>query len=128
MKTQKTQPATRYIIEMYIAYAAEDKDKEELERQLQEEKAKEKKDNNKIAYLKDVLAIANVMDRLEADNKEIANVLKDTYLTIENTGRGEITQAVNKAAMKNYMGEATVYRYLKVARNLAAEERGLRVF
>lgn len=128
MQTPKTQPATRYIIEMYRAYAAEDKSKEELEKQLGKEKAKKEKDNNKIAYLKDVLAIANVMDRLESENnQELVKVLKDTYLAIDSTSRGEITRAVNKTAINNYMGEATVYRYLKVARTLAAEERGLRM-
>ncbi len=125
-KTQ--QPAGRYIIEMYRAYeAAGQPDKKEIIKQLEHLKPEQK---NEKACLMDLLAIADVMQRLEEEGRtDVKEVVQDTYMSLNNEWhRGAITDAVKRVTIKYYMGEATVYRLLKIARVMAAEERGLRIY
>lgn len=139
MKTQqqgqkakiKVQPATKYIIEMYRAYgAAGQPEVEEVKQAIQEYYTAGKQNKNELAYLNDLLAIATVMERLEAEEKgqDIKVIIQATYMQMRDTRRGTITDTVSKASIKHYIGEATVYRYLKQARIMAAEEKGLRIF
>lgn len=126
----KVQPATKYIIEMYRAYgAAGQPNKAEIQKAIDRYYDAGNRNRNELAYLNDLLAIANVIERLEAEEKEdIKTIIQATYMQMEDTRRGTITDAVNKASINYYMGEATVYRYLKQARIMAAEEKGLRIF
>lgn len=82
------------------------------------------------ALLSDYNAVERTFKILENEKNgaEIAKAVKLVYCKKSNSAfkKNEISQNVLFAASKMYCSEMTVYRYLKYARDIFCDERGLR--
>ncbi len=85
------------------------------------------------AELLDILAIEKVMVRLSTmqarvDGQGIRQAVEIVYFTApeQKLKRGDIIDRVRRACIELPADERTVYRYLKMARRMFAQERGLR--
>lgn len=91
----------------------------------------EKAEENAKAQMDDLNAVEEVLKILphRPMGAEIMCAVKACYMADPNRlslPRGEMISRVKRVAEEIYVGEATVYRYLRIARDLFASERGLR--
>lgn len=80
------------------------------------------------ASMEDLVAVIKTIDRLK--HTQYADTIIDVlriYTDVDPYQRGNIENAVVKASLKSYISTATVNRYLKLARDIFAEIRGLRM-
>ena len=80
----------------------------------------------KLSEIYDMEAVEDVVKILESENKDKLKALKIVYLRPEKIERGDIQKRVIKAENEIPAGQNTVYRYLREARYIFAELRGLR--
>lgn len=78
------------------------------------------------AELRDILAVERTMKRLDKNQKKAVEIVYfiDPEKPLE---RGEITNRVHKAELEIPASEQSVYKWLRVARKIFSEERGLRI-
>lgn len=80
-------------------------------------------------YAQDILAAGKTLDTLRADdNTLIERAVRAVYCICPSRSarRGEISERVARFAVNHTVDQATIYRWLRAARDIAAEERGLR--
>ena len=81
------------------------------------------------AELLDILAVQHVLWKLQEYKKDFAvKILKEVYFVDadKELEKGDIERRVVKAAIEIPMSERQIYRYLRLARMLFCEERGIR--
>lgn len=78
------------------------------------------------AELEDILAVEKTMQRLDRPQRMAVEIVyfADAQRPLE---RNDISDRVHRAEMEIPASEKSVYRYLKKAREIFAEERGLRI-
>ena len=80
-------------------------------------------------YAQDILAAGKTLDTLRDDrNTLIERAVRAVYCVCPSrpTRRGEISERVIRFAVDFAIDQATIYRWLRTARDIAAEARGLR--
>lgn len=82
--------------------------------------------NSLQAEIADIDAVDKTLNRLDKDSRQAVQIVyfTDADKALE---RNDISFRVRKASLTIPCGESTVYRLLKRARNVLAEERGLRI-
>jgi len=80
---------------------------------------------HKQAELWDILAVEKTIAQLHTLERQAVEIVYFLYAK-EDMKKGEDQDRVNKASIDIPAGTATVYRYLKKARDIFAYERGLR--
>lgn len=80
----------------------------------------------KQAELWDILAVEKTLAQLHIWEQQAVEMVYFPHAQ-RDIKKGEIRDRVNKASIEIPAGVATVYRYLKKARNIFAYERGLRI-
>lgn len=81
------------------------------------------------AELLDVLAVERVLWKLKEDKKDVAEKIIEMVYFVDadkELEKGDIARRVDNASLEIPMSEAQIYRYLRLARMLFCEERGLR--
>lgn len=79
----------------------------------------------KQAELWDILAVEKTIAQLHTLERQAVEIVYFSHAK-EDMKKGEVQDRVNKASIDIPAGTATVYRYLKKARDIFAFERGLR--
>ncbi|WMJ78498.1 MULTISPECIES: hypothetical protein [unclassified Sedimentibacter] len=79
----------------------------------------------KQAELWDILAVEKTIVQLHPLERQAVEIVYFSHAQSD-IKKGDIQDRVNKASIEIPVGTATVYRYLKKARDLFAYERGLR--
>lgn len=80
--------------------------------------------------LLDIFAVEKTIENLERSDKGyIIAAIEDVYFVQPNKPlkHGELTDRVRRSSFTSYTGERTVYGWLREARQMFAEIRGLRV-
>lgn len=77
-------------------------------------------------YLLDVLAIDKTIEKLKAEGKDyIIDAVFNIYNAEYSTSRNYISRRVRRLAIDTPTAERTIYRYLKYARGIFGDIRGL---
>ena len=80
--------------------------------------------------LEDVEAVNRVIERLKSDGRtEVIDALKVVYVADGRYAlrRGAVSARVRRFAVERPAAERTVYKWLKMARKMFCEERGLNI-
>lgn len=85
------------------------------------------------AEMRDVIAVINTFKRLSVmkQGRNIKRAVKEVYMHpdfIMSDKKGIISRNVSRLSMAYPCGERSIYRWLDVAVEIFAEERGLRVY
>lgn len=83
------------------------------------------------AQLLDLLAVSKTMEQLRTSDRDyIYRAVEAVYFKqpFKKLQKGEIESRVVDFAIKNYVDERSVWRWLKEARTICAEERGLNIY
>lgn len=121
-----------YATEAFRYYASIGKTFEEVKEEIYRKAIEESKKEviEKKGELEDLLAVEETIKQLvrERNGLEINKAIELVYFIApeKELGRNEFSSRVLNAAQEIHCDERTVYRYLGKARNIFAENRGLR--
>lgn len=84
---------------------------------------------DRMAEIKDMEAVERVMDILSkmSNGREIKKAIEYVYFDTEKIKKGSILERIHNAVIHIPASERSIFRWLKKARKLFAEERGLRL-
>lgn len=87
-------------------------------------------DERDTPYAQDIIAAGKTLEMLHHNDKTLVErAVRAVYCVcpLRPIRRGEISERINRFAIDNAVDHATIYRWLRAARDIAASERGLRI-